>query len=102
MNGQKIWQTWGQHSDWMFTLVRTDPHAEPQQAGISFLLIELDTPGVNVRPINTIAGDDEFAEVFLDEVEVPPKIWSARSMAAGTSPMIFWRTSGSALEPAGG
>ena len=50
MNGQKIWQTWGNHhSDWMFTLVRTDPGCKAQTAGISFLLIKLDSPGVR-RP----------------------------------------------------
>src|SRR6185437_6957661 len=50
VNGHKVWQTWGHHSDWMFTLVRTDPSAERKQAGISFLLIELDSPGVRRRP----------------------------------------------------
>src|SRR6185437_12537403 len=64
VNGQKIWQTWGHHSDWMFTLVRTDPEAKPKQAGISFLLIKLDSPGVRRRPIITIAGDDELSETF--------------------------------------
>ena len=71
VNGQKIWQTWGHHSDWMFTLVRTDPNAERKQAGISFLLIKLDTPGVKVRPIVTIANDDELSETFFDNVVVP-------------------------------
>jgi alkylation response protein AidB-like acyl-CoA dehydrogenase len=71
VNGQKVWQTWGHHSDWMFTLVRTDPNAERKQAGISFLLIELDSPGVRRRPIVTIAGDDELSETFFDNVEVP-------------------------------
>lgn len=71
VNGQKIWQTWGHHSDWMFTLVRTDPNAERKQAGISFLLIKLDTPGVDVRPIITIANDDELSQTFFDNVEVP-------------------------------
>jgi alkylation response protein AidB-like acyl-CoA dehydrogenase len=71
VRGQKIWTTWAHHSDWMFALVRTDPQAEPRQAGISFLLIDLHSPGVGVRPIRTIAGDDEFSEVFLDDVIVP-------------------------------
>jgi alkylation response protein AidB-like acyl-CoA dehydrogenase len=71
VRGQKIWQTWAHHADWMFTLVRTDPQAQPRQAGISFLLIDLHSPGVRVRPIKTIAGDDEFSEVFLDDVVVP-------------------------------
>jgi alkylation response protein AidB-like acyl-CoA dehydrogenase len=71
VNGQKIWQTWGHHSDWMFTLVRTDPNAERKQGGISFLLIKMDSPGLRVRPIITIAGDDELSESFFDDVAVP-------------------------------
>jgi alkylation response protein AidB-like acyl-CoA dehydrogenase len=71
VQGQKIWTTWGHHSDWMFALVRTDPQAQPRHAGISFLLIDLRSPGIRIRPIKTIAGDDEFSEVFLDRVSVP-------------------------------
>ena len=71
VSGQKIWTTWAHHSDWIFALVRTDPQAQPRHAGISFLLLDLHSPGVRVRPIRTIAGDDEFAEVFFDEVAVP-------------------------------
>jgi hypothetical protein len=71
VQGQKIWTTWGHYSDWMFALVRTDPQAQPRHAGISFLLIDLHSPGIRIRPIKTIAGDDEFAEVFFDGVIVP-------------------------------
>jgi alkylation response protein AidB-like acyl-CoA dehydrogenase len=71
VQGQKIWTTWGHHSDWMFALVRTDPQAQPRHAGISFLLIDLHSPGIKIRPIKTIAGDDEFSEVFFDNVIVP-------------------------------
>jgi hypothetical protein len=71
VRGQKIWTTWGHHSDWMFALVRTDPQAQPRHAGISFLLIDLRSPGIRIRPIKTIAGDDEFSEVFFDDVIVP-------------------------------
>jgi alkylation response protein AidB-like acyl-CoA dehydrogenase len=71
VRGQKIWTTWAHHSDWIFALVRTDPRAEPRHAGISFLLIDLHSPGIRIRPIKTIAGDDEFAEVFFDDVIVP-------------------------------
>ena len=71
VRGQKIWTTWAHHADWMFALVRTDPQAQPRQAGISFLLIDLHSPGIRIRPIKTIAGDDEFAEVFFDDVIVP-------------------------------
>jgi alkylation response protein AidB-like acyl-CoA dehydrogenase len=71
VQGQKTWTTWAHHSDWMFALVRTDREAQPRQAGISFLLVDLHSPGVRIRPIKTIAGDDEFSEVFLDQVIVP-------------------------------
>jgi alkylation response protein AidB-like acyl-CoA dehydrogenase len=71
VQGQKIWTTWGHYSDWMFALVRTNPHAQPRHAGISFLLLDLHSPGVMVRPIKTIAGDEEFSEVFFDNVIVP-------------------------------
>jgi alkylation response protein AidB-like acyl-CoA dehydrogenase len=71
VNGQKIWTTWGHHSHWMFALVRTDPTAQPRHAGISFILLDLKSPGIRIRPIHTIAGDDEFAEVFFDDVKVP-------------------------------
>jgi hypothetical protein len=71
VNGQKIWTTWGHHSQWMFALVRTDPQAQPRHAGISFLLLDLKSPGIRIRPIRTIADDDEFSEVFFDDVAVP-------------------------------
>ena len=71
VTGGKIWQTWAHHADWMFALVRTDPEAKVRQAGISFILIDLKTPGIEVRPITTIAGEEEFSQVFLDGVEVP-------------------------------
>ena len=71
VDGGKIWQTWAHHSDWMFTLVRTDPEAKVKQAGISFILIDLSTPGIEIRPIRAITGEEEFSQVFLDGVEVP-------------------------------
>jgi alkylation response protein AidB-like acyl-CoA dehydrogenase len=71
VQGNKIWTTWAHYSDWMFALVRTDPLAQPRHAGISFLLLDLHSPGVTIRPIRTIAGDDEFSEVFFDNVVVP-------------------------------
>jgi alkylation response protein AidB-like acyl-CoA dehydrogenase len=70
INGQKIWTTWAHHADWMFALVRTDP-AAVKQAGITFVLIDMKTPGITVRSIRTIANDDELAEVFFDNVRVP-------------------------------
>lgn len=71
VNGQKTWTTTAQHADWMFTLVRTDPEAERPQSGISMLLIDLKSPGIDVRPIRTIDGDHHVNEVFLDNVCVP-------------------------------
>ena len=71
VNGQKMWQGMAHWADWMFTLVRTDPGAAKKQAGISFLLIDLKTPGITIRPIVTIDGRHEVNEVFLDDVRVP-------------------------------
>ncbi|HEY9233615.1 MULTISPECIES: acyl-CoA dehydrogenase family protein [Phenylobacterium] len=70
VNGQKTWTTLGQHADWGFFLVRTDPNAKPQ-AGISFLLIDMKTPGIEVRRITTLEGGHEVNDVFLDNVKVP-------------------------------
>ena len=70
VNGQKIWTTLAQYADWIFCLVRTDSAAK-QQEGISFLLIDMKTPGITVRPIVTIDGGREVNEVFFDNVEVP-------------------------------
>ena len=69
VNGQKTWTTLGQHADWIFCLVRTDPNAPKKQMGISFLLIDMTTPGVTVRPIQTIDGGHEVNEVFFDDVQ---------------------------------
>ena len=71
VNGQKIWTTWAHHADWMFALVRTDANAPRKQDGISFILIDMKTPGITRRSIRTIAGDDELATVFFDDVKVP-------------------------------
>ncbi|MGK2285031.1 acyl-CoA dehydrogenase family protein [Pedomonas sp. V897] len=70
VNGQKTWTTLAQYADWGFFLVRTDPTARPQE-GISFLLIDMKSPGVTVRPIITLGGEHEVNEVFLDNVRVP-------------------------------
>jgi pimeloyl-CoA dehydrogenase large subunit len=70
VNGQKTWTTYGQYADWIFNLVRTNPQAKKQE-GISFLLIDMKTPGVTVKPIITIEGGHEVNEVFFDEVKVP-------------------------------
>jgi len=71
VNGQKTWTTLAQHADWIFCLVRTDPNAPKKQMGISFLLIDMKTPGITVRPIRTIEGGHEVNEVFFDDVKVP-------------------------------
>ena len=70
VNGQKTWTTLAQYADWIFCLVRTDPAAKKQQ-GISFLLIDMATPGITRRPIVTIDGGREVNEVFFDDVRVP-------------------------------
>jgi len=70
VNGQKTWTTLGQYGDWIFCLVRTDASVKPQ-AGISFLLIDMKSPGVTVLPIIMLDGEHEVNEVFFDNVEVP-------------------------------
>jgi alkylation response protein AidB-like acyl-CoA dehydrogenase len=70
VNGQKIWTTHANDSTHIFTLVRTGQYPKRQQ-GISFLLIDLKSPGITVRPIANLAGEDEFCEVFFDDVRVP-------------------------------
>ncbi|HEX7645653.1 MAG TPA: acyl-CoA dehydrogenase family protein [Burkholderiaceae bacterium] len=70
VNGQKTWTTLGQHANMIFCLVRTDPAAKKQE-GISFLLIDMATPGVEVRPIITLDGEHEVNEVFFTDVRVP-------------------------------
>jgi alkylation response protein AidB-like acyl-CoA dehydrogenase len=70
INGQKLWSTMAQYADKCLLLVRTS--TEPaKQAGLTYLLIDMKAPGVTVRPIHQIQGDEEFAEIFLDNVEVP-------------------------------
>ena len=70
INGQKTWTTLAQHADWIFVLARTDPGVKKQE-GISFFLCDMKTPGVTVRPIQTIDGGHEVNEVFFDNVRVP-------------------------------
>ena len=71
VNGTKTWTTLGQHADWIFCLVRTSSDVARRQEGISFLLIDMSTPGVTVRPIITIEGDHEVNEVNFEDVRVP-------------------------------
>jgi alkylation response protein AidB-like acyl-CoA dehydrogenase len=71
VNGQKIWTSTAHIADWCFVLVRTDPQAPKRQEGISFLLIDMQTPGITVRPIISIDGTHHLNEVFFDDVRVP-------------------------------
>ena len=71
VNGQKIWTTLAHYADWIFCLVRTDSTSEKRQEGISFLLIDMKTPGIIVRPLLLMDGAHEVNEVFFDDVEVP-------------------------------
>jgi len=71
VNGQKIWTSTAHQADWCFALVRTNPQAAKRQEGISFLLIDMKTPGITVRPIISIDGSHHLNEVFFDDVRVP-------------------------------
>jgi alkylation response protein AidB-like acyl-CoA dehydrogenase len=70
VNGQKVWTSYADKSDWIFALVRTNPQAKKQE-GITFLLIDMDSPGVSVRPILLISGSSPFCETYFDDVRVP-------------------------------
>ncbi len=72
VNGQKVWTSYANYADWMFMLVRTDPDA-PKHLGITFMLVDMDTPGVETRPIKLISGSSPFCETFLTDVAVPVK-----------------------------
>ena len=72
INGQKIWTSGADNADWMFCLVRTDPKA-PKHEGITFILFDMTTPGVSVRPIRLISGLSPFCETFFENVRVPKK-----------------------------
>jgi alkylation response protein AidB-like acyl-CoA dehydrogenase len=69
-NGQKLWASGGKHADWCLLLARTDPDA-PKRKGISYFLLDMTTPGIEVRPIRNAVGDSHFCEIFLNDVEIP-------------------------------
>ncbi|MBW2314985.1 MAG: acyl-CoA dehydrogenase family protein [Deltaproteobacteria bacterium] len=68
LDGQKVWTSWAEWSDWCFVLCRTDPDAQPKQAGISYVLVPMNAEGIEIRPILQITGDSEFSEVFYSGV----------------------------------
>lgn len=70
VNGQKVWTSQGQYADWLFVLVRTNPD-EPRHRGLSFLMVDVNSPGITVRPIKDMRGDEPFTEIFFEDVRVP-------------------------------
>ena len=70
VNGQKLWASGGAHADWCLLLARTNPDA-PKRKGISYFLLDMTTPGVEVRPIRNAIGDSHFCEIFLNDVAIP-------------------------------
>ncbi len=70
VNGQKVWSSWATHADWCLLLVRTDA-AAPKRKGISYLMMDMKSPGVEVRSLRQLNGDTEFCEIFLDDVSIP-------------------------------
>ncbi len=72
INGQKVWTSHADKSDWIFALVRTDPDA-PKRKGITFILVDMDTPGVSTRPIELISGSSIFCETFFEDARVPAR-----------------------------
>ena len=101
VTGQKTWTTLGQYGDWIFTLVRTDPAAPKRQQGISFLLIDMTSPGLTVRPIRLIDGSAEVNEVFFDDVRVPVANLVGEENKSGPTPSSCSATSGSGWRRSG-
>lgn len=72
LDGQKVWTTFGQHADWLYVLCRTDPDATLRHHGLSLLLVDVNQPGVDVRPIENLAGTAEFSECFFNDALIGP------------------------------
>ncbi len=70
VNGQKVWSSWAHHADWGILIARTDPKL-PKHRGLSFFVVDMKTPGIEVRPIRQITGDSDFNETFLTDVVIP-------------------------------
>ena len=106
VNGQKTWTTLGHYGDWIFCLVRTDSQASKRQEGISFLLIDMKTPGITVRPLILMDGGHEVNEVFFDDVKVSVenlvyeenKGWTVAKYLLGHERMNTGRIGGSKRE----
>lgn len=106
VNGQKIWTTLAHLAEWMFCLVRTDPHPARRQEGISFLLIDMKTPGIRIKPIILMDGGHDVNEVFFEDVRVPVenlvheegKGWSVAKYLLGHERMNSGRIGGSRRE----
>ena len=100
INGQKIWTSGAQYAHWMFMLARTDPDA-PKHKGISYFLVDMKSPGVEVRPLTNLANQNMFNEVFFEDVRVPAKNIVGelnRGWYVGTTTLDFERSSiGSAV-----
>jgi alkylation response protein AidB-like acyl-CoA dehydrogenase len=94
LNGQKIWTTGAQYADWMYMLARTDPDA-PKHRGISFFMLDMQSPGITVRPLDQINGASEFNEVFFEDVRVPARNIigeTNRGWYVGTTTLDFERS----------
>ena len=100
LNGQKVWSSNAQFAEYGILMARTEPDASKHR-GISFFLLDMRLPGIEVRPIKQMTGDSEFCEVFFDDVSMPARPCWASAGAAGVSRWRYWKTSGAAPVPPG-